>query len=71
MQPVAFWLHKLSRYYNVTTRRLNGPPDSDPFSVSRLFEETYPLVIPWVERLTSLCLPPVVEIDRGGDHNCD
>ena len=32
------------------TRRLSGPPDSDPFSVSRLFEETYPLVIPRWQR---------------------
>ena len=32
------------------SRRLNGPPDSDPFSVSRLFEETYPLVIPRWQR---------------------
>ena len=32
------------------TRRPSGPPDSDPFSVSRLFEETYPLVIPRWQR---------------------
>lgn len=32
------------------TRRLSGPPASDPFSVSRLFEETYPLVIPRWQR---------------------
>ena len=32
------------------TRRLSGPPDSDPFSVGRLFEETYPLVIPRWQR---------------------
>ena len=32
------------------SRRLSGPPDSDPFSVSRLFEETYPLVIPRWQR---------------------
>lgn len=32
------------------TRRLSGPPDSDPFNVSRLFEETYPLVIPRWQR---------------------
>jgi uncharacterized protein with ParB-like and HNH nuclease domain len=32
------------------SRRLSGPPDSDPFNVSRLFEETYPLVIPRWQR---------------------
>lgn len=32
------------------SRRLSGPPASDPFSVSRLFEETYPLVIPRWQR---------------------
>jgi len=32
------------------TRRLSGPPVSDPFNVARLFEETYPLVIPRWQR---------------------
>ena len=32
------------------TRRLSGPPVSAPFSVSRVFEETYPLVIPRWQR---------------------
>ena len=32
------------------TRRLSGPPVSAPFSVSRVFDETYPLVIPRWQR---------------------
>lgn len=31
-------------------KRLSGPPASDPFSVGRLFEENYPLVIPRWQR---------------------
>ena len=32
------------------TRRLSGPPVSAPFNVSRVFDETYPLVIPRWQR---------------------
>ena len=40
----------IEAYYYGMTRRLSGPPDSDPFNLGRLFDETYPLVVPRWQR---------------------